>query len=188
MSEVEPSGGLNEPTTLRGVFKELKLGEVVGIDFLVGLGGAAGAAWLAVNDPKTLASALPNAVVLIGVVIGAVVAGTALVASFLNESFLRKMREIRRDPVRYIAPFLLTAVVGTVGAIGAIVLTGLPNGAPSGVRYGLAGVTGFAIFYALASTAPNLTTLVRFIRLQSDAAELSDDVTQLRPGGQKESG
>jgi hypothetical protein len=186
MGQMEPSGRSSEPTTLRGVFGELKLREVLGLDLLVGLGGAAGATWLAVNDPKTLSNALPNAVVLVGVVIGAVIAGTALVASFMNPSFLRKMRAISVDPVKYLAPFLLTGVVGTAAAIAAIVLSALPSGAPSGLRYVLAGLTGFSVFYALASTAPNLTTLVRFIRLQSDAAEVSDDLSVLRPGGDRE--
>jgi len=125
---------------------------------------------------------------LIGVILGAVVAGAALIASFLNPIFLRKMRTIQRDPVRYLAPFLLTGVVGTVAALSAIVLSALPMSVPGGIRYVLAGVTGFTVFYALASTGPNLTSLVRFIRLQSDAAEVPDDIPTLRPGGQEKAG
>ncbi len=177
------SAKLDRPITLRGVLARMEVRDLFRGDLLVGLGGAAGGAWLAVADPTQLRAAVPSAVVLIGVVIGAIVAGVAIMATFLNPAFLRKMRAIDEDPVHYLSPFLLTGLTGTVAALLSIVLSALPETCPPGLLDALGGVTGATVLYALASTAPNMTSLIRFIRLQEDAAEVPDDLPEIGPRG-----
>lgn len=180
---MESSGLSSRPATLRGVLAGMKVRDLFRGDLLIGLAGAAGGAWLGVTHPKQLQAAVPTAVALIGVVIGAIVAAVAIVATFLNPVFLRKMRAINEDPVHYLSPFLFTGLIGTAAALLSVVLSALPQSAPSAVFDALGGLAGGTVFYALASTVPNLTSLIRFIRLQEDAAEVTDELPEIGPRG-----
>lgn len=178
----------SKDTTIRSVIGSLRLKDILRTDLAVGVLGGIGAYWLAVHASKSLHNALPAAVALVGVVVGAIVAGTAVVAAFLNPVFLRKMRAIGEDPVAFLAPFIVSGVVGTTAALFAITLSALPPHTPSWLLNLIATITGFTVFYAIASMGPNLTTLIRLIRVQSDAAEVPDDIPVIQPGGQASRG
>lgn len=141
--------------------------------------------WLGVVHPNALSAAVGTAAALVGVVVGVVIATATIVVAFLNPVFLRKMRAIDEDPVEYLAPYLLSGVLGTVGSIACVVLATLPATAPTWLVAFMGGTSGFLVLYALASMIPNLTNLVRFIRLQADAAEVPDDMVTIGPKGRR---
>jgi hypothetical protein len=169
--------------TLRSVLLNFRLGEMLRGDLLVGVAGAAGAVWLGFNNRQALLGAVPTAAALVGVVVGVVIATATIVAAFLNPVFLRKLRAINEDPVDYLAPYLLSGVLGVVASIACVVLAALPATAPTWVVATIGGVSGFFTLWALASLVPNLTNLVGFIRLQADAAEVPDDLPVIGPRG-----
>lgn len=172
-----------EDSTLRSVLLGMTLQELLRGDLLVGVLGAVGAVWLAATNRDVLLGAVPTASALAGVVVGVVIATATIVAAFLNPVFLRKMRAIDEDPVSYLAPYLVSGVLGVSGAIASVVLAATPAGAPTWVIATVGGLTGFLVLYALASMIPNMTNLVRFIRLQAEAAEVPDDLPVIGPRG-----
>lgn len=164
------------PNSLAGAL-DLRLSQVLRGDLLVGVLGGAGGVWLAISSPDGLEASVPIAAALVGIVIGAVIAGVAIMAAFLDQSFLRKVREIGKEPVRYLKGFLFTAVLGVVAALALLVLSALPSTTTTWVLAIAAGIAGLAATWALASVIPNLGTLVQFIGLQFDASE----VPEIRP-------
>lgn len=173
---------LDQPSTLWAVFGAFKLSELVRIDLAIGMCGFCGGLVLGLVRPDLLLGGLPALAGLIGVVIGVVLATTALIAAFLNPVFLRKLRAIGEDPVAYIRPYLFTGLLAVVGSLGAIALAVTSVHAPRAWLASGGAVTGFASVWALASLIPNLTNLVRFVRLQQEAAEVPDNHPALQPG------
>lgn len=161
---------------------DLKLSEILQLDFLIGLFGGAGAVTAALLAPAALLNTLGVASQVMGVVVGAVIAGVSIQAAFFDQSFLRKLRAIGRDPVRYLAPFLFTAVLGVVAMLGMLVLSTLTATTRVPVLAVIGGLTGFLTVWALASVLPCLATLVQFIGLKMDALDVPDDIDiQIRP-------
>ncbi len=183
--EVEQLGSESlpeQPTTLWAVFGSFKVSELFRIDLALGLCGLSGGLVLGLLRPGLLLGGVPALAGLIGVVIGVVLATTALIAAFLNPTFLRKLRAIDEDPVDYIRPYLFTGLLAVVGSLGAIALAVTSVHAPRPWLASAGAVTGFASVWSLASLIPNLTNLVRFMRLQQDAAEVPDDHPAVQPG------
>ena len=161
---------------------DLKVSEILQVDFLVGLAGGAGAVTAAIVAPAALLGTLGVASQVMGVVVGAVIAGVSIQAAFFDQSFLRKLRAIGRDPVVYLAPFLFTAVLGVVAMIGMLVLATLTATTRPPVLPVVGGITGFLTVWALASVLPCLATLVQFIGLKMDALDVPDDIDiQIKP-------
>jgi hypothetical protein len=171
MDRVEP------PANLRQALNFKLVDEVLRYDFLVGILGGGGGVWLAVGSPATLSHVLPVAATIVGIVIGAVLAGTAILAAFLDQAFLRKLRAINREPVRYLAPFLFTATLGVFAALLLLVMVALPKSTPAWLLATGGGFTGLFVFWTLASVLANLNVLVEFVGLQYDASE----VPEIRP-------
>jgi hypothetical protein len=162
------------PKSLGDAFSHFTLKETFGWDFRVALLGAAGGAWLGVAAPALLDKEVPLAATVVGIIVGAVIAGVAVLAVFLDQAFLRKLRAIKREPVRYLSPFLFTAVLGVVASLLLLVVGGLPDSAPTWLRGTLAGLSGLAVTWTLTSIVPDLNLLVQFIGLQFDAADIPE--------------
>jgi cytochrome bd-type quinol oxidase subunit 2 len=161
----------------RLIFKlELDLDEVLRPDFLVGLLGLAGSLWLAFANPESLHRAAPAAIGIVGVVIGAVIAGMAVVASFMDTTFLRKIHLINERAKRYVAPFAATAAIGVCAGLSLIVFVALPESAPHWFFRTMAGISGFFTFWTIASVWPLLSLALDFVELKSDAAKVPDEV------------
>jgi hypothetical protein len=112
----------------------------------------------------------------VGVVVGAVIAGISFQAAFMDQAFLRKLRAIDRDPVHYLAPFLFTALLGVVSMLLLIVLSALSPTAPR-LAYALtAPPAGMLTAWTIASLIPGLSTLVQFVGLKMDALDVPDDI------------
>ena len=161
---------------------DLKLSELLQLDLWIGLAGCAGAVTAALVAPTALLSTLGVASQVMGIVVGAVIAGVSIQAAFFDQAFLRKLRAINRDPVAYLAPFLFTAVIGVAAMLGMLVLSALTASTIPAVLAIIGGLTGLLTVWALASILPCLATLVQFIGLKMDALDVPDDIdVQIRP-------
>ncbi|GGB81337.1 hypothetical protein GCM10011314_21180 [Knoellia flava] len=161
---------------------DLKLSEILQFDLWVGVAGGAGAVAAALVAPSALLNTLGVASQVMGIVVGAVIAGVSIQAAFFDQAFLRKLRAISRDPVSYLAPFLFTAVLGVAAMIGMLVLSALTPTTIPAVLATIGGITGLLTVWALASILPCLATLVQFIGLKVAALDVPDDIdVQIKP-------
>jgi cytochrome bd-type quinol oxidase subunit 2 len=167
--------------SLLSVLLDFKLSQILGLDLLLGIGGAGGAGYLALNHPESLRDAASASAQIVGVIVGLSLAGVAIQAAFFDQAFLRKSRSIGADPIRYLAPMLFTTTLGVLAALATIVVIAVPSTAPDWLLATSAGIAGFLVFWTLGSLLHNLTTLVSFVRLQADAADVSDDLPVLKP-------
>jgi hypothetical protein len=154
---------------------DFKLSEVLRLDFWLGLAAGGGAAAVAVIAPDAIIRSVAVASGLVGVIIGAVIAGVAVQAAFMDQTFLQKIRAIGRDPVRYLAPFMFTAVIGIFAMFGLILLSALSAKSPQVLLGISAGATGFFAVWTIASLLYCLTTLVQFMGLKMDALDDFDN-------------
>jgi hypothetical protein len=161
---------------------DFRLSEILKLDLVVGIGAAAGGIWLALSRPERLDDVLNITIASLGVVIGAVLAGAAILGAFLDQSFLSKLKRIDADPVRYFGPFFFTAFVGTIGLLISIVTAAVGTDSPPWLFASLTGAAGLATGWAIASVLYDLDVLVQFLRLQEAAAEVSDESGK-GPGG-----
>jgi uncharacterized membrane protein len=154
---------------------DFSLSEVFRADFLLGVAGGAGAAALALVTPDALLRSVPDAAVLIGVIIGTVIAGVAVQTAFMDQAFLRKIRAIDQNPVRYVSPFMFTAVIAVFAIVGIIILSTLSDKSPAALLGVISGLTGFFAIWAIISLLYCLATLVQFMGLKVDALDVPDD-------------
>lgn len=153
---------------------DFRLSELMGLDLALGLLGGLSAGWLAAFRPTLIAPAVPVVAQLAGTVVGAVIAGIAIQAAFFDQTFLRKIRAIGRDPVYYLSPFLFTGILGVFASLALIVLSAIPDSAPGWLIVSMSGAAGFLSVYTIASLIPCLSTLVQFIHLKMAALDVPD--------------
>lgn len=156
--------------------KGMTLGDLLQVDFWIGLAGGVGGLVLGLKHPVQLVGAVSVTAGVVGVVIGAVIAGVAIQSAFLDQSFLRKLRAINRDPVTYLTPFLFTTVIGVFALLGLLVLSTVSVTAPTPVLATLGALVGLFSCWAVASLLPGMATLVQFVGLRQDAIDVPDDV------------
>lgn len=165
-----------EPTgSLAQVLTSYELKKVLAYDLYLGLLGGAGALWLALEDPEALEEAIPLVVTLVGVVIGAILAGVTVVAAFMDQPFLRKLKAIGKEPTRYLRPFLFTAFLGIVSSLVSVPLLAAPLQDVTWLRATLAAIAGLFSVWTMASVIPALDMLVQFVGLKVDAAGIPDE-------------
>jgi hypothetical protein len=150
--------------------------EILRADLFLGVAGGGGAAALAAVTPDALLRGVPVAAGLIGVIIGAVIASVAVQTAFMDQAFLRKLKAINREPVRYLAPFLFTAVISVGAMLGLIVLSTLSDKSGSVLLSVIGGLVGFLLTWAIVSLLYCLSTLVQFVGLKMDAVDVPDDI------------
>lgn len=163
------------PETLAQALGSFRLSEILGWDLGIGLVSGGLAAWLGVAAPDRLTAMLPIAAGLVGVVIGAVVAGVAVMAALLDQEFLRKLTLIGREPVRYVAPLLFTVLLGVLAALAILGTAALPSESLESLRGLSSGAVGLLVVWTLTSLLRDLSMLVAFIRLQVEASSLPED-------------
>ncbi|MDV6267094.1 hypothetical protein [Rhodococcus globerulus] len=155
---------------------DFKLSEILRFDLLLGLAGGVGTGALAHAQPATVIAVSPWLAGTVGAIIGAVVAGISVQVAFLDQPFLRKLRAIGSSPIKYIAPFLFTAVIGVLAAVMLIVMACFTPTAPALIFVGVSGVGGLLGFWTVFSLIPGLDTLVQFVHLKIDALDIPDDI------------
>lgn len=165
---------MDSPKSLSRTLRQFPLEEVLRLDLLLGLAGGVGAVLLEVNSPGTMDQLRAAAIAAVGIVVGAVIGGVAIMGAFLDQSFLRKLKAIGREPVYYMAPFLFTAWLGIVSILLLLILSGLPPSTPQAVSAAAAGLTGLGVVWTLSSVFWDLDMLVQFVGLQHDAADVEE--------------
>jgi hypothetical protein len=156
--------------------RPLTLGDLLQIDFWIGLAGAIGGLVLGLNYPAKLIGAVSVTAGVVGAIIGAVIAGIAITSAFLDQSFLRKLRAIGRDPVTYLTPFLFTVVIGVFALLGLLILSAMSPTAKTWALAALGAFVGLFSFWTVASLLPGLATLIQFVGLRQDAIDVPDDI------------
>lgn len=156
--------------------RQLSLGEVLQVDFWIGIAGCIGGLVLGLKYPAQLLGAVSVAAGVVGVVIGAVIAGVAIQSAFLDQSFLRKLRAIKKDPVDYLTPFLFTTVIGVFALLSLLVLSVTTPTANTAALATLGAIAGLFSSWAVASLLPGMATLIQFVGLRQDAIDVPDDI------------
>jgi hypothetical protein len=155
---------------------DFKLSEVLHTDFLLALLAGGGALATSLIEPAALLRAVPAAAGLVGVVIGAVLAGVAVQAAFMDQAFLRKLRAIDRDPIYYLAPFLFTGATGVFGMLALLPLSMMSPDTNSAALAVIGGIASFFTVWSLTSILHGLAMLVQFVGLKMDAVDVPDDI------------
>ncbi len=156
--------------------RQMSLGEVLQIDFWIGLAGGVGGLVLGLRYPAQLTGAVSVTAGVVGAIIGAVIAGMAIQSAFLDQAFLRKLRAIGKDPVEYLTPFLFTAVIGVFALLSLLVLSVVTSTANTAVLATLGTMAGLFSSWAVASLLPGMATLIQFVGLRQDAIDVPDDI------------
>jgi hypothetical protein len=150
-------------------------------DFSVGVLAAAGGIYDAYSHPDRLDTLVGVLAAFAAVVIGTAIAGVAIQAALMSDAFLRRVRQIGREPTYYLRHWILTVTLGVLGALATGLLAGLPATAPTWVRLLAAGLAcGFA-GWVLGSLVSAVISLKGFVLLRADAAE-ADDVPTIGSG------
>lgn len=155
---------------------DFKLSEVLQLDFALGALAGVSAFVMAWVEPEALLRTVPVAAGLVGVILGAVLAGVAVQAAFMDQPFLRKLRAINRDPVHYLAPFLFTGAIGVFGMLGLVVLSAASKDTYVVVLGVVGSVSGFFTVWSMASILHCLAMLVQFVGLKMDAIDIPDNI------------
>ena len=163
---------------------DFRLSEILRADFFLGIAAGAGAVALALISPDAILRSVATAAQLVGVIIGTVIAGVAVQTAFMDQSFLRKIRAIDRNPVTYLSPFLFTAVIAIFAMIGIIILSTLSAKSPAALLGTISGLAGFFSIWAIISLLYCLTTLVQFMGLKVDALDVPDDPAEIEAARQ----
>ncbi|MCE0488137.1 hypothetical protein [Ornithinimicrobium sediminis] len=153
-------------------------------DFVLALLGTVLAAVRVYFSPSSLEVLQELSGALLGIVLGAVLAGAAIQAAFMDPELLRNLYRIGRDPIRYLRPFLFTATLAVLGLLASFVVALLPPPAvflsDAEARLTVAAaamVVTFPALWCVLSLLPCMGMLVQFVGLKSDSAlvELPDD-------------
>ncbi|MER7586912.1 hypothetical protein ABTW72_05170 [Micromonospora sp. NPDC127501] len=161
---------------------DFKLSELLRVDLAIGVLFGVAALALSFTYPDAVLRAAPGAIGVVGVIVGAVVAGISFQAAFMDQAFLRKIRAIGMDPVYFLAPFLFTAVLGVVAMLGLIVLAALSPKAPEVAIAVVSTPTALITTWSIASLVPGMATLVQFVGLKMDALDVPDEIGHMPPG------
>jgi len=153
-----------------------KLGEILQIDFCLGIIGGVGAVVLALQEPEAALRGVSISAGLVGVIIGAVLAGLSVQVAFMDQAFLRKIRAIGRNPTYYLAPLFFTATIGIFAMLAILILSILSAKSPVALLAPVCGVTGFLTIWTTVSLLHCMATLVQFVGLKVDALDVPDDV------------
>ncbi len=168
------------PENLWQLLGRSQLSDLLGLDFVAGVAAGVPAGIWAIDHFGTLVDASNTAANLVGAVIGVSVGAAALVAAFLNPEFLRKIRIINKDPLRYLAPFLLTAALGVLAGLSIVGLPLVTEAAPGWLHGTVGGLAAGLVVWTLLSTLRCLSSLIAFVRLQAAAADVDPRVTELK--------
>jgi hypothetical protein len=149
---------------------EIRPAQLFGLDFVVGLAGGVGGGFLDTETPTKTGDMINLSAALIGVVIAAVIAGAAIIAAFLDQELLRKLKEIDLKPQRYLTPFIVTAFIGLASMLLLLGLYGDPS-KTAGASEVLAGFAGLGVVWTITSLGGALKMIVDFADLKRIAAE-----------------
>jgi len=138
-------------------------------EYVFGLLGGVGGGWVGYDRPTEVSQVVAITAALVGIVVGGVVAGMAILAAGLDTSFLVKLNSLGIKSERYLTPFLGTTAIGIVAIVVSaswVVLAGV-NNSLTVTAFGAG--SGALTLWALASLIPALGTLVQFVGLRQES-------------------
>jgi len=140
------------------------------------LGAAAGGlfAWASWTHPEAALRPTSAALGLVGVVLGSVIAGVAIQTAFMDQEFLRKLNAIGTEPMRYLAPFVYTALLGVSAMTALLALSVATATWPRWLLGPMCGLAWFFTSWCVASLLPCLATITQFTELKAIAARHQD--------------
>lgn len=145
------------------------------ITLIVALAGAAGGAWLEHNNSAQIDSVTRVAASMIGIIIGAIVGGLAMMTRALDTQLLRKLKEIGQTPVaKFFSPFLTVILFGVLAGILLLALSGASSCMDTTWKTILGGAAGFFTLCTLAGLLPALGSLISYVALLEEAAQVPD--------------
>lgn len=162
--------------TLWSEVRAVTVGDLLKIDIALGVLGAAAGFYVTIEHPAAIGRVIPVLTGLVGVVIGAVIAGLALLSAFMDQKFLRTLSLIDESPRRPMRPFLFTVVLGVIAAFFLVVLAAFDADATS--AWLLAPLTALSFgsaAWTLGSLLPALDVLVQFVAVQETAAQIDEE-------------
>ncbi|MFI0265868.1 hypothetical protein [Streptomyces luteogriseus] len=140
-------------------------------ELLAFIGGAVGGGLIAYNRYRHIGSPVPVAASLTGLVIGALIAGMAIMARCHDPAFLKTLDRHGGSPAsKYFSPFITTATVGVVAILAIISYTLLPVGASPVCRAAVGAAAGGLTLLTLAGLTGALGTLITYLDVYEYAA------------------
>lgn len=128
--------------------------------------GALGGGWVAYDRYPHLGSPIPISASLVGLTVGALIAGLAIMARSNDENFLKNLRDANAQPAsQFFSPFITTATVGILAILAILVYTILPVDFPAGWRAVFGAAAGALTLLTLAGLTGALGTLIQYVDL-----------------------
>jgi hypothetical protein len=153
-------------------------------DFALAVAAAVGGVYTADSHPGRLGILTAVLAAFVTVVIGTAVAGVAVQAALMSDPFLRRVREIGREPTYYLRHWVLTVWLGVAGALATGVLAGLPRTAPTWTALVVSGLACGLAAWTLGSVVSAVVSLKGFVLLRADAAELEGRPVAEKPAAE----
>lgn len=173
----EPRGWTEGDKALYRFFTFVRLGPKYWsiFELVVALAGGAGGAWLEYSKSAHIDSVTRVAASMIGIIIGAIVGGLAMMTRALDTQLLKKLQRIGETPVaKFFSPFLTVIFVGVLAGIFLLLISALPECLPTGLRTTIGAATGFLTLLTLSGLLPALGSLIAYVDLLEDAARVPD--------------
>ena len=128
--------------------------------------GVFGGAWVAYHRYPHIGSPIPVSASLVGLTIGALIAGLAIMARSHDKNFLKALRKAGATPAsQFFAPFITTATIGIMAILAIIAYSILPSDLEPALRATFGGAAGGLTLLTLAGLTGALGTLVQYIDL-----------------------
>jgi hypothetical protein len=112
---------------------------------------------------------------MIGVIIGAIVGGLAMMTRSFDTQLLKKLRRIGVKPTEFFGPFLSVIFLGVLSGIFLLAISGLPACMATGWRTFLGAVAGILTLATLAALLPAMGSLIAYVDFLEEAAQVRDD-------------
>ncbi len=126
--------------------------------------------------PSKVLAVVGDLLGVVGVVVGASLAAAAVLAAFYEEAFLKKLKLLgrRNASEAYLAPFMFTVVISLLAMASLLALSLLEDSDPAAVVITLSAIAGLLCGWSISSLIPLMSTLLQFVGLKSDAADVPD--------------
>jgi hypothetical protein len=140
-------------------------------EYALALLGGVGGGLVGYGRPRDVSDIVAITAALVGIVVGGVVAGMAILAAGLDTPFLVKLNKLGIESERYLSPFLGTTAIGIAAIIASVSWVALADVGNCFVRTALGAGSGGLTLWALGSLVPALGTLVQFVGLRQESTE-----------------
>ncbi|MGW2620937.1 hypothetical protein [Streptomyces sp. NPDC001500] len=134
------------------------------LEFVALVGGGLGGGWVAYDRYPHNSSPIPIAASLVGLTIGALIAGMAIMARSHDAEFLNSLHDagVSRASM-FFAPFITTATIGILAIVAILIYSVLPAHLASGWRAVSGAFCGGLTLLTLSGLTAAIGTLVQYV-------------------------